>query len=138
MKSLLEKLREVYLTEERVKVLSVGAMGLAHYKDTLCAIWWYNILNQKLEYSEEATTHQDRSVFKEPFIDERGWIRGRLFFYKGKYYIVVYLEDWQEYPVTNNSIANLYNQIQDKFAHTISDVVDEEGYSLAENKKKSR
>ena len=55
--------------------------------------------------------------------------------YKGKYYIVVYLEDWLDNVLTTKSIADLYSQIQDKFKHTISDVVDEEGYTLAENKK---
>ena len=138
MKSLLEELLKVNLSEARVKVLDVGAMGLAHYKENLRAICWYNILDNRFEYSETATTHQDRKIFKSPFTDDKGWVKGRVFCYKGKYYIVVYLEDWLDYMVTNKSIADLYNQIQTKFKHPIYDVVDEEGCALTENKKNNK
>lgn len=138
MKSLLEELLKVDLNEARVKVLSVGAMGLAHYKDNLCAVYWYNILTGKLEYSEAATTHQDHTVFRGPFENDRGWIRGRVFVYKGKYYIVAYLEDWLDFDLTNRTVSELYRKIQSKCKYMISDIVDEEGYTLTENKKKGK
>lgn len=134
-KKLAKMLSTVNLSEKRVKALAQGAMGLAHYKDHLKAIYWYNILSGELEYSETATTHQDRNIFKAPFESDRGWIRGRVFSYKGKYYIVAYIEDWLEFPLTNRVIESLYSKIQKKCSETITDIVDEEGYSLSENKK---
>lgn len=136
MKKLLEELLKVNLLEERVKVLDVGAMGLAHYKEHLCAVYWYNIITGTLEYSETATTHQDHNEFKGPFENDRGWIRGRVFVYKGQYYIVTYIEDWLDFPLTNKPISDMFRKIQGKFKDTISDIVDEEGYTLTENKKK--
>jgi len=136
MKPLLEKLLKVNLSAGRARATGVGAMSLAHHKEFLRALWWYNILDGRLEYSADTFTHQDRRVFKGPFTDDKGWVRGRVFQYRGKYYIVAYLEDWLDHAVTNESMADLYSQIQDKFKHTISNVVDEEGYSLTENKRR--
>lgn len=135
MRQLLEALLKVKLFETRKRIMK-DAMSYAHYKDTLIAVWWYNVLTRKLEYSEVATTHQDMDIFKGPFTNARGWIRGRLFQYKGKYYIVVYMEDWLDFAPTNDLMADIYRQIQAHFKDTISDVVDEEGYSLTENRKK--
>jgi hypothetical protein len=136
MRSLIEELMKVKLTEERTKVLNEPAIGLAHYPENLKVVFWYSILSNTLEYSETATTHQDYRVFKGPFADARGWIRGRVFKYEGKYYIVVYLEDWLDSQVLNRSLADIYNQIQSRFKHIISDIVDENGYALTENKKR--
>jgi hypothetical protein len=135
MRHLIEALSKVKLFEDRKRIMK-DAMSFAHYKDTLRAVWWYNVLERKLEYSEIATTHQDMDIFHGPFTNARGWIRGRLFQYKNKYYIVVYMEDWLDHTPTNFMMADIYRQIQAQFKNTISDVVDEEGYSLTENRKK--
>lgn len=135
MRELIEQLMKVNLNEKRVKALKEPAIGLAHYPENLKAVFWYNILSDSLEYSEKATTHQDYKIFKGPFTDAAGWIRGRLFQYEGKYYIVVYIEDWLDTQIINKHLADMYHQIQNKFKHPISDIVDEQGYTLTENKK---
>ena len=135
---LLKKLYKVNLSEARVTVLDVTAMGSAYHKKDRRAIWWYNILDNRLEYSEIPTTHYDRKVFKSPFTGDKLWVRGQVFQHKERYYILVFLEDWLDHTVTNKSIADLYKQIQDKFKHMISDVIDWEGRTLAKNKKVSK
>jgi len=130
-----EKLLKVNLSEARVIALDVTAMGSAYHKKDRRAIWWYNILDNRLEYSEIPTTHYDRKVFKTPFAGDKLWVRGLVFQHKEKYYILVFLEDWLDHTVTNKSIADLYKQIQDKFKHTISDVIDWEGCALTKNKQ---
>jgi hypothetical protein len=135
MRELIEQLMKVNLEEKRVRVLREPAIGLAHYPENLKAVFWYNILSNSLEYSEKANTHQDYKIFKGPFTDAAGWIRGRVFTYGRKNYIVVYIEDWLDVQIANQSLADLYSRVQDVFKQPISDIVDEQGYTLTENKK---
>lgn len=132
---LLEKLLKVNLSGARAKALGVAAMGSAYHKKDRRAVWWYNILDKRLEYSEIPITHYDRKVFNAPFAGDRLWVRGQVFQHETEYYILVYLEDWLDHSVTNDLMADLFRQIQGKFKHTIYDVVDEEGCSLTKNKR---
>ena len=137
LSELMNKILKVNLSEARIKVLDIVDMGLAYAKENIKALWWYNILDNRFEYSETAATHQDPKVFKGPFAGPKGWVRGRVFLCKEKCYVLVYMEDWLDHAVTNKSITDLYSHIQGKSKHTISDVVDEEGRTLTKNEKNS-
>jgi len=134
VKPIEKRILKINLQEDRVKVLKDPPYVTAHNAN-LRAVWYFNILNKKLDYSTTAKSHQDSDKFKEPLNHEKGWIRGRVFEDDGKYYIFVYLEDWLHWPITRNTINSIYTQIQKVCDYDISDVLDADGYSLTENKK---
>ena len=131
LNELLEKLIKISnIKEGKRKRLFKDAMSLAHYKDTLVGIWWYLPTSGKLEYSEEATTHQDYDRFT-MLPDSRGWVRGRVFKDKGKGYIVAYLEDWLANKIPGKAIADIAEKISKKATISIAGIVDEEGRVIA-------
>jgi hypothetical protein len=148
--NLLKKLIKVDLLETGSKVPAATtepASMMAHERKK--AIWWYNILSQKLEYSETAATHRDREAFSGPYDGSKGWIRGRVFKHTDKkYYIVVYVgssavdaavgSESHSLNLLSKNMHNLCSQIQDKFRFPISYVVDEYWYDMSESKKKLR
>jgi len=148
---LLKRLIKVDLLETGNKVPAAAtepASMMAHARKK--AIWWYNVLSQKLEYSETATSHQDRKAFSGgPYDGSKGWIRGRVFKHTDKkYYIVVYLgssavdsalgSESRILNLVSKNMQDLCSQIQDNFRFPISYVVDEYWNNLAESKKKLR
>ena len=150
---LLKRLSEVDLSAEKDndRIIPEGLVGadtsafyLAHRNPK--AIYFYHILNNKLEYSTTAKSHRDRAAFSdEPYSGDPGLIRGRVFENAGKCFIVIYLEGSDMVlgvvtaPVDRNlmskALCDLYSQIQDKFEYLISDVVDQDSRSLSEVKK---
>jgi hypothetical protein len=145
---LLKRLIKVNLLEAGNRVPAAAtdpASIMAHARNK--AIWWYNVLSQKLEYSETAATHQDRKAFSDgPYDGSKGWIRGRVFKHTDrKYYIVVYVGSsvvdsalGSAVNLVAKNLPNLYSQIRDNFRFPISYVVDEYWNNLtdlAESKK---
>ena len=149
---LLKKLSQVNLSAdndsnrpivEELTKYGGDALHLAHGGQKV--IWFYNLLSHKLEYSEIAHSHNDRASFSDEPYSGKEWIRGRVFEYRGKCYILVYLGSstdfsWTAAPVDRNllskSLGDLYRQIQDNFKYKIFDITDEDTRTLAENKKK--
>jgi hypothetical protein len=133
MRSLTEKLLKVDLKAGRKKVLAEPAIALAHRPENLRGIFFYNVLKQELDYSETAKGYMDREAFKRVWEEPRGWIRGRVFTCGAKHYIMIHMGDWRQYSVRNDILADLYDQVQGKCPHVISDFVDEISHSLTEN-----
>ena len=144
MDSLLGKLLTVDLSKNRDKNRLIlkefvgpgnSAFKSAHNRPK--AIWFYNFHSDKLEYSETAKGHRDRSAFSdEPFSGSEGWVRGRVFEKSGKYYIFIYMDTSIERNLLSRSIGVLYQQIQERFEYAISDIVDEDSRTLVASKKK--
>ena len=138
MKSLSEKLLRADLSKDNDKNRPIGcrsAFKSAHSRPK--AIWFYNLLSNKLEYSKTATGHRDRLAFSdEPFSGSDEWIRGRVFEEDGKYYIFFYLDSSVGRNLLSRSIGDLYRQIQGNFEYKISDIMDDNSRSLTKSKKR--
>jgi hypothetical protein len=127
---LLRALAEVTnVREHRGKQIIKNATEVAHNDKAKIGIWWYHILDKKLEYSEKAKAHPDSEHF--PTANSGpGWVRGRVLKYDDKAYVIVYLEPWPAKEVSGRTIADIFNQITDTASVKIHGIVDEEGFDL--------
>ena len=146
--SLLKKLLKMDLSVERDadrECVCRNAMFSSNRK--LKAVWSYNLLSHKLEYSAIARGYKSGilTVPKDPRSDSIcGWVRGRVFEEDEKDYILIFLDlfDWDHGPVQidrdllTRSICDLYSLIRDNFEYLIYDFVDDHGSSLTKSKKK--
>ncbi len=124
LNELLEKLKKVTSVKDRKpgERLFKDAMS----KDASVGLWWYQPSSGKLEYSEEATTHQDFKRFT-CLPDSRGWVRGRVFKDKDEGYVMACLDDWMENDIPGRAIADIVEKISKKATIPIVGIVDEEG-----------
>jgi hypothetical protein len=63
--------------------------SIAHKKENMLLVWWYNIDTGEFRSSDK-DIHSD-PVFKD-IAYKPGWIRGRVFAYEGKVFLIIYAE----------------------------------------------
>ncbi len=105
------------------------ALALAHYPETLLAVWWYHLPTKTFSYSTSARSHMDTDKFPE-VKSLNGWVRGRVFSEKKQNYIMMYSDDFKHGRVPGDVVDDIYSKVSSKFNKPITDFVDQQGYSL--------
>lgn len=133
MKTIHERVQSVISSANVLELVNTktlpDALGLAHYPETLKAVWWYHLPSRTLSYSENARSHMDMDKF--PDVKSlNGWVRGRIFSEKGKNYIMMYSDDFPHGRVPGSVVEDIYGKLTSKFRDVVVDFVDHQGYSL--------
>jgi hypothetical protein len=133
MKNILECIEKIKNHPDVLKLVSEvavpDAMQTAHYKDALRGVWWYHPATKKMLFSTKASSHMAPGHFPE-VNNFDSWKRGRVFKDDGRYYIMMYSDDFPHGRVPGSVVDDVYQQITRVFNEPISDFVDQEGYSL--------
>ena len=128
--SLLEKLLKVGILESG-KIVVPNASALSHDPRYKLGVWWYDIANKILLFDKD-TIHSGFDLFKGVKKNTPIWIKGRVFQYRGKKYVVVYCYEVEERGIalTGVILADLLQKISDKMGIGFDSVVDEPGHLL--------
>jgi len=80
---------------EHKKIILKDALNLAHELRFKLGIWWFQPATGRLEYSTKARGHLDRKYFRlrDIAIIDNYILRGRLFQYMNKRYLIIYSND---------------------------------------------
>jgi len=112
-------------------------------------VWWYHLPSKRMVYSKDAETHLD-SEFRDSvpelyaaripnkvLANRAGWISGRLGYDNAKnVFAFVYLQELNGH-LPGSVAADILQQLRRKSGHSILNLTDEDGYSLAERRGKA-
>ena len=102
----------------------------AHIGD-IVGVFWYNSLNNNLDYKTGSTNHSDFQKAKE-YSKTKGMIRGRVAKDDDKVYMLLYPGDFDDRTLSGDVVNNIYDLLSNKVKDVISYIVDESGKDLVE------
>jgi hypothetical protein len=97
--------------------------SIAHKQENALLVWWYN-LNTGEFHSSVSNKHSD-PVFKN-IAYKPGWIRGRVFGYEGKTFLIIYSE-----RIPAGSLADIVDKANMKGKSPIQHIIGMDGEDLS-------
>lgn len=106
-----------------------GFMRAAHDPKNCLLVWWYNIKTAEFQKSKEPSSRHsdDQDFIKNEKLTE--WVRGRVFEFKGKVYLMIYFPGKKN--LSDTMIIDIFDNAQNSIEETITRVIDDNGDSIS-------
>ena len=113
------------------------AMNITHSeKGALKGIWWFYLIEGRLEYSTEAFSHADADFFTAAQSGSRGWVRGRVGKSGSKVFITIWTCDFSDKLFPGRLLGDMCRKVQAASGLDITHIVDEVGRDLTGRERK--
>jgi len=100
-----------------------------HNPNNVRYVWYYDNESKRIIGSSKTGTHDD-PIFAN-IVSKKDCIRGRVFEYKGRIYLIIYGLIASVRNPTDDEIRDIYLQASDQYGQNIDHVVSEEGKDLS-------
>ena len=111
-------------------MVDINVLGIAHQADPkyIKWVWWYSILEDKLEGKDLTEVEKHASSKFKNIInnDFNKCARGKVILFKGNYYLLIWGPGYRDYSI--DIIERIKNKIEQRF--NINYVINESGQEL--------
>lgn len=134
---LIDQLKENKKVQELLKHLLrestflPNAFNLSQDPKRRVLLWFYNLANEQFEYSTTAINHSEIARDKKLILDNN-WIKGRVFRYEEKVYLIAYTETFLHNRLNLNHLINLVRKVRSVIKEPLDYFVDDLGNRIDE------
>jgi len=100
-------------------------MAVAHKDANVRSIWWYNVATGEMRSSSNPKDIHSSDVFKD-VAHTAGWIRGRVFEFEGKAFLIIYTD-----RLTASQLLDIISKAEMFTKLTIDHAVDYDGKDMS-------
>ena len=107
-----------------------NAFNKSQNKKNVLGIWWYDIVNDNLEYFEDAKGHLDDMFTIRKNAKNNKTCRGRLLLINGETYLIIYRSPTQN--INSNIISKIKNKVEKSSGKKVDYIIDDDGILITE------